>query len=311
MKNGIVLFVWIVFTTVIAFTTVACSKSNKNVSMSETEISSEETSTTLLLESSERESETESLASETISQKEETKTKTSTETTTSNSIEETIVPETPAPTKAKEENISHKQTQATEPKTKTQKVTEESKKQKETKASKPSQEKETKATEAPTEYWATQKDAPAIAKKVIEYINQYRVKEGKWKLTQGSKEMQAFADLRSKQIRYKFSHDQDDTNAAVKKLKYGEFWQDGWFQAFSNSTEAIHHMMTSGSVEFVAKTIVDELHSSKGHWAYLGNMDHWSGKFYYITVGLYYEKCEWYCSIWVDEENHTGPVYID
>ena len=27
-------------------------------------------------------------------------------------------------------------------------------------------------------------------KKVIEYINQYRVKEGKWKLTQGSKEMQ-------------------------------------------------------------------------------------------------------------------------
>ena len=295
MKNGIVLFVWIVFTTVIAFTTVACSKSNKNVSISETEISSEETSTTLLLESSERESETESLASETISQKEETKTITSTETTTSNSIEGTTVPETPAPTKAKEENISHKQTQATEPETKTQKVTEESKKQKET----------------TTSYWAMQEDAPEIAKKVIKYLNDYRVKEGTFKLVQGTKEMQAFADLRSQQLVKNFAHDDDDTLAAVKKLNYGEFWSDGWVQAFSESTEAIYMSYTSGEIDEVAKSIVDGFHGSKRHWAYLGNVDHEYEELKYVAVGLTYNKGFWYCAIWMDSEQHTGPVYFD
>jgi len=31
----------------------------------------------------------------------------------------------------------------------------------------------------------------------------------------------------------------------------------------------------------------------------------------YIAVGLYYEKCEWDCAIWLDSEWHTGPVYIN
>ena len=135
-----------------------------------------------------------------------------------------------------EETTTQKQT---EPPTTTQAATEAP-----TQATKPTE----KQTEAPTKkqeetttsYWAMQEDASEIAKKVIKYLNDYRVKEGTFKLVQGTKEMQAFADLRSQQLVKNFAHDDDDTLAAVKKLNYGEFWSDGWVQAFSESTEAIY-----------------------------------------------------------------------
>lgn len=184
-----------------------------------------------------------------------------------------------------------------------------------TKAPKPTE----KQTEAPTKkkeetttsYWAMQEDAPEIAKRVIKYLNDYRVKEGTFKLVQGTKEMQAFADLRSQQLVKNFAHDDDDTLAAVKKLNYGEFWSDGWVQAFSESTEAIYMSYTSGEIDEVAKSIVDGFHGSKRHWAYLGNVDHEYEELKYVAVGLTYNKGFWYCAIWMDSEQHTGPVYFD
>ena len=184
-----------------------------------------------------------------------------------------------------------------------------------TKATKPTE----KQTEAPTKkqeetttsYWAMQEDAPEIAKKVIKYLNDYRVKEGTFKLVLGTKEMQAFADLRSQQLVKNFAHDDDDTLAAVKKLNYGEFWSDGWVQAFSESTEAIYMSYTSGEIDEVAKSIVDGFHGSKRHWAYLGNVDHEYEELKYVAVGLTYNKGFWYCAIWMDSEQHTGPVYFD
>lgn len=206
-----------------------------------------------------------------------------------------------------EETTTQKQT---EPPTTTQAATEAS-----TKASKPTE----KQTEAPTKkqeetttsYWAMQEDAPEIAKKVIKYLNDYRVKEGTFKLVQGTKEMQAFADLRSQQLVKNFAHDDDDTLTAVKKLNYGEFWSDGWVQAFSESTEAIYMSYTSGEIDEVAKSIVDGFHGSKRHWAYLGNVDHEYEELKYVAVGLTYNKGFWYCAIWMDSEQHTGPVYFD
>ena len=156
-----------------------------------------------------------------------------------------------------------------------------------------------------------QEDAPEIAKKVIKYLNDYRVKEGTFKLVLGTKEMQAFADLRSQQLVKNFAHDDDDTLAAVKKLNYGEFWSDGWVQAFSESTEAIYMSYTSGEIDEVAKSIVDGFHGSKRHWAYLGNVDHEYEELKYVAVGLTYNKGFWYCAIWMDSEQHTGPVYFD
>ena len=217
-------------------------------------------------------------------------------------------PETPAPTQkeTKQETTTQKQT---EPPTTTQAATEAP-----TKASKPTE----KQTEAPTKkqeetttsYWAMQEDAPEIAKRVIKYLNDYRVKEGTFKLVQGTKEMQAFADLRSQQIVKNFAHDDDDTLTAVKKLNYGEFWSDGWVQAFSESTEAIYMSYTSGEIDEVAKLIVDGFHGSKRHWAYLGNVDHEYEELKYVAVGLTYNKGFWYCAIWMDSEQHTGPVYF-
>ena len=156
-----------------------------------------------------------------------------------------------------------------------------------------------------------QEDAPEIAKKVIKYLNDYRVKEGTFKLVQGTKEMQAFADLRSQQLVKNFAHDDDDTLTAVKKLNYGEFWSDGWVQAFSESTEAIYMSYTSGEIDEVAKSIVDGFHGSKRHWAYLGNVGHEYEELKYVAVGLTYNKGFWYCAIWMDSEQHSGPVYFD
>ena len=218
-------------------------------------------------------------------------------------------PETPAPTQKETEQETTTQKQ-TEPPTTTQAATEAP-----TKASKPTE----KQTEAPTKkqeetttsYWAMQEDAPEIAKRVIKYLNDYRAKEGTFKLVQGTKEMQAFADLRSQQLVKNFAHDDDDTLAAVKKLNYGEFWSDGWVQAFSESTEAIYMSYTSGEIDEVAKSIVDGFHGSKRHWAYLGNVDHEYEELKYVAVGLTYNKGFWYCAIWMDSEQHTGPVYFD
>lgn len=210
-------------------------------------------------------------------------------------------------TEIEPETTTQKQT---EPPTTTQAATEAP-----TKAPKPTEKQieapTKKKEETTTSYWAMQEDAPEIAKKVIKYLNDYRVKEGTFKLVQGTKEMQAFADLRSQQLVKNFAHDDDDTLAAVKKLNYGEFWSDGWVQAFSESTEAIYMSYTSGEIDEVAKSIVDGFHGSKRHWAYLGNVDHEYEELKYVAVGLTYNKGFWYCAIWMDSEQHTGPVYFD
>lgn len=252
------------------------------------------------------ENETEIITEE-VASVEETTTEETTEAATT--AVEVTEPETPAPTQKETEQETTTQKQ-TEPPTTTQAATEAP-----TKASKPTE----KQTEAPTKkqeetttsYWAMQEDAPEIAKRVIKYLNDYRAKEGTFKLVQGTKEMQAFADLRSQQLVKNFAHDDDDTLAAVKKLNYGEFWSDGWVQAFSESTEAIYMSYTSGEIDEVAKSIVDGFHGSKRHWAYLGNVDHEYEELKYVAVGLTYNKGFWYCAIWMDSEQHTGPVYFD
>lgn len=237
----------------------------------------------------------------------ETEIKTEGETTSEETTESVITtvemtetePESPAPTQ-KETELPTTTQATTEAPTKAPKPTE-----KQTEAPIKKQEETT------TSYWAMQEDAPEIAKRVIKYLNDYRVKEGTFKLVQGTKEMQAFADLRSQQLVKNFAHDDDDTLTAVKKLNYGEFWSDGWVQAFSESTEAIYMSYTSGEIDEVAKSIVDGFHGSKRHWAYLGNVDHEYEELKYVAVGLTYNKGFWYCAIWMDSEQHTGPVYFD
>ena len=82
-------------------------------------------------------------------------------------------------------------------------------------------------------------------------------------------------------------------------------------EILSESTEAIYMSYTSGEIDEVAKSIVDGFHGSKRHWAYLGNVDHEYEELKYVAVGLTYNKGFWYCAIWMDSEQHTGPVYFD
>lgn len=258
------------------------------------------------------ETETEpSLENETeiITEEETSEVETTTESATT-AVEMTETePETPVPTQKETEQETTTQKQ-TEPPTTTQAATEAP-----TQATKPTE----KQTEAPTKkqeetttsYWAMQEDAPEIAKLIIKYINEYRVNEGTFKLAQGTKEMQAFADLRSQQLVTNFKHDDDDTLAAVKQLNYGEFWSDGFFQTYNGSTEAIHMSYTSGTIEEVARCAADGLHGSKAHWSYLGNVNNECSEYKYIAVGLTYNKGFWYCAVWIDAKQHTGPVYYD
>lgn len=255
------------------------------------------------------ENETEaSLESETTSESEETTVEATTEVETEQVTEN--VTEISTESATTESVTQHQTEKQTEPPTTTEVVTEAP-----TKAPKPTE----KQTEAPTKkqeetttsYWAMQEDAPEIAKLVIKYFNEYRVKEGTFKLTQGTKEMQAFADLRSQQLVKNFAHDYDDTLAAVKQLNYGEYWSDGWVQAFNGSTEAIHLSFSSGEIDEVARGIADSLHASPNHWFYLGNVDNKNSEYKYIAVGLTYNKGFWYCAVWIDANQHTGPVYYD
>lgn len=302
------LFVFIMISIMTVTSVCGCS-AKKDHKVAETasvvETTAEETQSVDETEPS-LENETEIITEEVVSV-EETTTEETTETATT--AVEVTEPDTPAPTQKETEQETATQKQ-TEPPTTTQAATEAP-----TKAPKPT-EKQTEAStkkqeETTTSYWAMQEDAPEIAKLIIKYINEYRVNEGTFKLVQGTKEMQAFADLRSQQLVTNFKHDDDDTLAAVKQLNYGEFWSDGFFQTYNGSTEAIHMSYTSGTIEEVARCAADGLHGSKAHWSYLGNVNNECSEYKYIAVGLTYNKGFWYCAVWIDAKQHTGPVYYD
>lgn len=146
---------------------------------------------------------------------------------------------------------------------------------------------------------ATSADCNAIADKVIEYINSYRGNAmiKLYGLTE-------YARYRSRQLVNNFSHDTSDERAAATALQYGTYIDtslyglEGEPYYVSGAREAIVMSGYTGTIDEVAKYLVELVRSSSSHWSYVG-----SSEYKYIAVGITYESGIWYCDIAVAIEN--------
>ena len=150
---------------------------------------------------------------------------------------------------------------------------------------------------------ATSSDTSAIAMKVVEYINGYRVSQGDCAATvlPGLTE---YAEYRSKQLVSHFAHDTADERAAATALKYGQYVEpalygmsgDPYYTA--NAREAIVSCGYVGTIDDVAQNISSLVKNSTSHWNYVGSKD-----YCYIAVGITYESGMWYCDIALTRTN--------
>ncbi len=171
--------------------------------------------------------------------------------------------------------------------------------------SKPPEESET-ATSAPSVPQATASDCAMIAEGVVGYINQYRLKEGVAAATV-LPGLTRYAEYRSRQLVNNFAHDTKDERAAATALQYGEYIDPTLYGATgepyyrANAREAIAKGGYYGTPDDVARKLAALVHSSSGHWNYVGGSEYG-----YIAVGVTYEGGIWYCDIAVARTNTNG-----
>ena len=146
--------------------------------------------------------------------------------------------------------------------------------------------------------------ADLVAKKVAEYINQFRTEQGDVTATviPGLTE---YCKYRCTQLKTNFAHDTDDQRAAAEALQYGEYvdWslygiegEENYYTA--NVREAIGKGNWGGTADEIAYSIANGFRNSKGHWSYVG-----SSKYTYMAVGVMYDGYYWYICVCMDSEN--------
>ena len=146
--------------------------------------------------------------------------------------------------------------------------------------------------------------ADIVAKKVAEYINQFRTEQGDATATviPGLTE---YCKYRCTQLKTNFAHDTDDQRAAAEALQYGEYvdWslygiegEENYYTA--NVREAIGKGNWGGTADEIAYSIANGFRNSKGHWSYVG-----SSKYTYMAVGVMYDGYYWYVCVCMDSEN--------
>ena len=146
--------------------------------------------------------------------------------------------------------------------------------------------------------------ADIVAKKVAEYINQFRTEQGDVTATviPGLTE---YCNYRCTQLKTNFAHDTDDQRAAAEALQYGEYvdWslygiegEENYYTA--NVREAIGKGNWGGTADEIAYSIANGFRNSKGHWSYVG-----SSKYTYMAVGVMYDEYYWYVCVCMDSEN--------
>ena len=146
--------------------------------------------------------------------------------------------------------------------------------------------------------------ADLVAKKVAEYINQFRTEQGDVTATviPGLTE---YCKYRCTQLKTNFAHDTDDQRAAAEALQYGEYvdWslygiegEENYYTA--NVREAIGKGNWGGTADEIAYSIANGFRNSKGHWSYVG-----SSKYTYMAVGVMYDGYYWYVCVCMDSEN--------
>lgn len=152
---------------------------------------------------------------------------------------------------------------------------------------------------APEEPRAGKNDAAAVARQVLEYINQYRSSPA----TRLSG-LTEYAQYRSRQLVSNFAHDTADQRAAATALQYGEYVDPSVFggsgQPYyrANAREAIAKAGYVGTIDEVAMKLTTLVKNSPNHWNYIGD-----SQYCYIAVGVTYESDMWYCAITVTLEN--------
>ena len=146
--------------------------------------------------------------------------------------------------------------------------------------------------------------ADIVAKKVAEYINQFRTEQGDVTATviPGLTE---YCKYRCTQLKTNFSHDTDDQRAAAEALQYGEYvdWslygiegEENYYAA--NVREAIGKGNWGGTADDIAYSVANGFRNSKGHWSYVG-----SSKYTYMAIGVMYDGYYWYVCVCMDSEN--------
>ena len=146
--------------------------------------------------------------------------------------------------------------------------------------------------------------ADIVAKKVAEYINQFRTEQGDVTATviPGLTE---YCKYRCTQLKTNFAHDTADQRAAAEALQYGEYvdWslygiegEENYYTA--NVREAIGKGNWGGMADEIAYSIANGFRNSKGHWSYVG-----SSKYTYMAVGVMYDGYYWYVCVCMDSEN--------
>lgn len=152
---------------------------------------------------------------------------------------------------------------------------------------------------APEEPRAGKNNAAAVARQVLEYINQYRSSPA----TRLSG-LTEYAQYRSRQLVSNFAHDTADQRAAATALQYGEYVDPSVFggsgQPYyrANAREAIAKAGYVGTIDEVAMKLATLVKNSPNHWNYIGD-----SQYCYIAVGVTYESDMWYCAITVTLEN--------
>ena len=154
-------------------------------------------------------------------------------------------------------------------------------------------------------YWfsADNDDAEAIARLLIEYINDYRAAEGIGPATP-MEQCTVYAKIRSEQMAAKgvAEHNIDDARAAATQLQYGtyvdpaEYGLPGEPYYHVNASEAVG-MNGGAAVETIAANFAEGFHNSAPHWSYVGSDP-------YIAVGMTMNSDGlWFCCIITSEEN--------
>lgn len=162
-------------------------------------------------------------------------------------------------------------------------------------------------------YCADNDDADAIARLLIEYINQYRAEEGIAAAETMEKCME-YAKLRSEQMAAKgvAEHNTDDEHAAATQLQYGTYIDPALYGRpneapyyYVNASEAVGKDRGT-TIESVAETLATGFRNSSEHWDYVGVRP-------YIAVGVTMDSDGyWYCCIVmgrVDLDENPNSIY--
>ena len=158
---------------------------------------------------------------------------------------------------------------------------------------------------------ATNADASEIEALIIQYINEYRAKEGAC-AAMWMEGCDVYTQYRSEQMaaKGKADHERADRLAAAAAVNYGVYTDPSIYGLPGEPYYAVQGreavgMDGGGTIDYVAKTLATGFYNSKSHWSYVGGDD-----YEFISVGVTEKDGRWYCCVVVAlvnlDENPAG-----